>query len=371
MGEESTIWPLQAHTRAKHELLRAYLDAYFPILAQGRNRAKRLLFLDGFAGPGVYAGGEPGSPIVAMQAIAAARVDLSRCEFVFLLVEEDQERATSLETQIAQFRSTHDLLPNLTIQIEARPFAEVAEQILDQLESAGARLAPTFAMIDPFGFGGAPMNLIQRLLAFPKCEVFFNFMLDSVNRQAGNDIVVDHMRGLFGTDAFSDVPPSGSPDRHQFLLDLFENQLRDKAQFEYVSKLALINRRGRPNVIFHGTRHRKGLEVMREALWKVDAIDGSRFDARDDAAGQEKLWGNEIDLEPLRQAIAERFAGLHTTVDEIENFVLLETHYKLTHIRREGLKVLENRGEIVKVVKADDSKRRKGSFPAGCLIQFA
>jgi three-Cys-motif partner protein len=64
MPDEAT-WPIEDHTSAKHELLRRYLGAWFPILVS-RGFVRRVLFLDGFAGPGIYRGGEPGSPIIAM-----------------------------------------------------------------------------------------------------------------------------------------------------------------------------------------------------------------------------------------------------------------------------------------------------------------
>ena len=63
--QKDTIWPIEPHTSAKHQILRKYLDAWLPILGTYN---KRVVYVDGFAGPGQYTGGEPGSPIVALQA---------------------------------------------------------------------------------------------------------------------------------------------------------------------------------------------------------------------------------------------------------------------------------------------------------------
>ena len=46
---EQTIWKIEPRTAAKHELLKHYLGAWFPILA---SREQRIIFLDGFAGLG-------------------------------------------------------------------------------------------------------------------------------------------------------------------------------------------------------------------------------------------------------------------------------------------------------------------------------
>ena len=57
---EPVLWPLDDHTRAKHRVLRAYLDQWLPIMGQqalkvhraGAANPPRLLLVDGFAGPG-------------------------------------------------------------------------------------------------------------------------------------------------------------------------------------------------------------------------------------------------------------------------------------------------------------------------------
>ena len=61
------LWPLEPHSKAKHLVLRNYLDAWLPILG---SRSGRILFVDGFAGPGQYESGEEGSPVVALRAFA-------------------------------------------------------------------------------------------------------------------------------------------------------------------------------------------------------------------------------------------------------------------------------------------------------------
>ena len=57
-----TIWELKPHSLGKHLVLKEYLKAWLPILGQTQGR---ILFLDGFAGPGEYKGGEQGSPVIA------------------------------------------------------------------------------------------------------------------------------------------------------------------------------------------------------------------------------------------------------------------------------------------------------------------
>jgi hypothetical protein len=55
------VWRLDRHTLAKHEILRPYLRAWFPIMSKYNGW---LVFFDGSAGPGSYEKEEPGSPLM-------------------------------------------------------------------------------------------------------------------------------------------------------------------------------------------------------------------------------------------------------------------------------------------------------------------
>jgi three-Cys-motif partner protein len=94
----TTRWQLEPHTRAKHEILRRYLQAWMVILSQGR--FPEILYIDGFAGPGEYIGGEAGSPIIALDTALSYRPPL-QAKVHFLFVEKDPERADHLRQQIA------------------------------------------------------------------------------------------------------------------------------------------------------------------------------------------------------------------------------------------------------------------------------
>src|SRR5579862_6161073 len=106
---ESVLWNLEPHTAAKHRVLRAYIDAWIPVMAQQALLARqfsterpRLLFVDGFAGPGRYTRGEPGSPLIMLDALlshsALGRFD--GVDFVFLFIEHDERRVEHLKREV-------------------------------------------------------------------------------------------------------------------------------------------------------------------------------------------------------------------------------------------------------------------------------
>ena len=152
---EPTVWAIAAHTAAKHKILRTYLDAWFPIMSS----QPRVVFLDGFAGPGIYTGGEPGSPIIALESAKSHTAKLSK-ELVFLFVEERKDRAARLSEQVEALRCPD----RFKMEVKCGEFAPTLTTLLDGLDKNKGRLAPTFAMVDPFGFKGIPFPLMKRLI---------------------------------------------------------------------------------------------------------------------------------------------------------------------------------------------------------------
>ena len=88
------------HTVAKHLILKRYLDAWFPILGRFNDRIN---YIDGFAGPGEYEGGEDGSPLLAIEA-ARSHIDngtlAANVIIRFFFVEADPKSAAHLKCRL-------------------------------------------------------------------------------------------------------------------------------------------------------------------------------------------------------------------------------------------------------------------------------
>ena len=157
-----TLWPLEPQTLGKHLVLRNYLDGWLPILGRWNGR---LLFIDGFAGPGEYEGGQKGSPLVAMECVRQHKEmgRLRGTEVVFLCMESDVSRADHLRRLLESQAPT----PNTTFHVLDGDFDGHMTRLLNLIDEQNATLAPSFVMVDPFGVKGSRMQLIGRVLAMP------------------------------------------------------------------------------------------------------------------------------------------------------------------------------------------------------------
>lgn len=113
--------------------------------------------------------------------------------------------------------------------------------------------------------------------------------------------------------------------------------------------------------LFFATNSPKGIQKMKEAMWKVDQSGEFRFSDASDPS-QVQMFTPTPDFVRLRRAIVERFRGTETTVAEVEDFVLAETAYRETHYKREVLAALERSDPPQLKVINSPPGRRRGTF---------
>lgn len=333
---KTTIWDLEAHTRAKHEILRRYLQAWIPILSQGG--FKKGLYVDGFAGPGRYSHGEPGSPIIALRTALEQHGKLA-ATFLFLFVEKDAERAKVLQQIVDEAQPPQKLHVKVAAE---QTFESAMSELLDFYRTKGTSLPPTFAFIDPFGWTGAPFSIVKEILSHPSCEVLVTFMYEEINRFVGHPDQEKNFDTFFGTPKWRDGIGLPKPrERNRFLHDLYLQQLRTDAKMGYVRSFEMRNERDVTDYfLFYATNSPLGLKKMKEAMWKVDESGEFSFS---DATNPDQfvLFEKRPRFELLRAQIVERFAGREATVEEVERFVIADTAFRETHYKVQVLNPLE------------------------------
>lgn len=356
-----TIWPLEPHSRAKHEILRRYLRAWFPILGKYN---QRIVYIDGFAGPGVYAEGEIGSPIIALESALEHR-DLLTCEVSFLFIEDNEKRAAALLERV----SAIELPERFRFEVRPGECAPTLASLLDGLRSTGYALAPTFAFLDPFGYSHTPFEIVARILRNPRCEVLITFMFEEINRFLDLASQEAHFDTLFGTTTWRQarVAPTAR-DRRSRIQEVYGDQLRGVAR--YVHAFEMRNAADRTDYfLFFATNNLLGLKRMKEAMWKVDRTGSYSFS---DATNPDQpvLFSNEPDPADLERRMRRHFGAAEATVESIEEFVVGETPFRETHFKKQVLKRLELADPPGIEVTGAPATRKRGQYPDGTVLRF-
>lgn len=361
----TTVWRIEPHTKAKHEILRYYLEAWFPILSR---RSGRIIYLDGFAGPGVYTGGEEGSPVIALRTAVEHKLRNRFKEIMFLFIEKEAERAAKLKEVL------HERLPNLPENMKyhviGAEFAPTLEKVLQEIEQNGARLAPTFAFLDPFGFSGFPMKLIGRMMSYKKCEVLITFMVGFVRRFT-DDLREPVLNELYATEEWKKVRNITDPERRlRFLLNLYEKQLKKVGGAQYVRSFGMIGVYNQPiYYLIYGTKHPLGLQVMKEAMWNVDQRGTYKFSDLTDVNQTYIIdYQSNAHWVPMAaEMVHDKFRGKTVEESNVHQFVITDTPYVY---RKSILRYMESECHPPKVCGVRGRKRRL-CYPEGCSITFS
>lgn len=330
------------------------------------SKNRRVLIVDGFAGPGEYQGGQDGSPVIAMRALCdhSARSSI-RNEVRFLFIEGDEKRATHLDRIVKGFERS--LPRNASARVLPGRFDERMTAALDQLDVNSQRLAPSFVMIDPFGVSDTPMRVIQRILANPKAEVYISFMYEAMNRFKDTDEFRPHLDGLFGCDTWQEgIDIEEGEKRKDFFYSLYESQLR-AAGAKHVVRFELYDERRLVYAIFFATGYWKGADKMKEAIWRIDPF--GRFRFRGTRHAELELRPASPDVRPLRRALLDEFAlrGF-VGIEEVQEFVGSDrTDFYLGQLKTHCLRGMEEDGALEVDPK---SRKRTKTYPDGTRIRF-
>lgn len=357
---KETIWEAEPHTLAKHLILRHYLAAWFPILASW---SQRIVYYDGFAGPGRYSKGEPGSPIVALT-VAMEHSVAFKSELVFIFVERDRLRVENLRSEIERLTPPKEFKWNILEE----EFASALSKTLDGLKRKRLQMAPTFAFIDPFGIKGLPFKLIARLLRQQSCEVLITFMNQALERWATE--LPAQINALIGRPEAADKI-AGAEDRVAMARELYAQSLGTAAKYVRFFEMRDVSHRPIYDLFF-ASNNDLGHYKMKEAMWKADGSGDFLFSDGIDPA-QATLFSPDAPRE-FAPSLWRHFRGQTVDWEEISRYTRDATPFLETHARG-ALKLLEASGLDgfsirVAPTKADGKPRRRNTYPVGTQVTF-
>ncbi|MCL4257582.1 MAG: three-Cys-motif partner protein TcmP [Anaerolineales bacterium] len=264
---------LGEHSLAKVRLYGYYLAIYLNILSRAKIASKILLF-DLFAGEGKYAGGEKGSPLIALECIRAHAVNNNGCPDIKITFNDNGkstiEPGKDKIERVKEFASQIALPTNVEINFSGHNFRD-ALNYAKQAFKAEANPAGLF-FLDPFGYKDVPPQVIRDILQMGHTEVllflptFPMFRLSNsvqANDFPGSEPLRAFLFALFGKETeFKSV--------HDFIA-------KTKTQFKsflgkkiFVDTFTLETQEKNVHCLFFFTSNMQGFRKMVEAKWELD-----------------------------------------------------------------------------------------------------
>lgn len=304
MAKGGYIWNLNGplpliedHSRAKHDVLRAYLINYLRILAQSpHSEGVRVTLVDGFAGGGQYrsANGETvsGSPLILIEALNEARI----------LVAADREQRGFKGSYVIDARihlvesnaSTHAFLSgvisNLTgcwdnhtsVELHHGSLSAALPAIIADIK-ARQRAGRSVFILDQYGWSQINLGLVRTIFEkLPSAEVFLTWMVDHlinfVSEQTTDRLNVALVKGGLGahlkaehllaikSDATHD---SGDLTWRRAIQTLLADEIRSSSGATYCTPFYIVPRTSRRGYwLLHLSQHLRANEEMKRIHWQ-------------------------------------------------------------------------------------------------------
>lgn len=357
---------MERTTAAKHQILRKYLDAWVAILGGGRFASDHLVLIDAFAGPGRYSTGELGSPLLMINAYLEHSGAITATPH-FYFIEENAARVAHLRSEL----EAAQLPETLSVEVIEGTFDDKFPGLVARLTREFGALPPTFAFIDPFGAADLPVALTTPLLDVPRCEVLVYFPVSFLARFGEQAEFVPTMDSVFGGDSWRGAFADGVDfdTRERMLLDLFMDELRRRVPYVRAFEITPTQEKGGNTyyLVFGTANADQGLRKMKDAMWSVDPVGGVSF--RDSTLAEHPvLFEEKPDFAELERLLRERFGNAWFTIEQAENFTLLETPFRDNgHLKTPTLRPAEKRG-VLEVERQPG--QRAGSFTHGTKMRF-
>jgi three-Cys-motif partner protein len=367
-------WIAQPHTVAKIDILRGYLNAWFPILGSSTPKLP-MFYVDGFAGPGRYVEGQEGSPLVALECAKGALISGFRANrwiagHVYCLFVETKPSTLALLESELPGTPEHAWIHHKTFLGDFDPVLETLRR--DYPTAFGD--APLFVFLDPFGPTGLSFKTVTSILNSPKSEVLLHFDADGAARmiraldKGFNRSSQESLTQVFGDESWRSVSTEHSGTNQSFedttrdLVGLYLRRLRSVAGFAYPFQMITPSGTHDSEVGYYlifATNHPRGIAKMK-AVMKTVGQDG-RYRFSNFLSRQPLLFNPAASKVSDAENLHQYFQGTtNVTWNQIMSYTLNDTGLISP---KTMLKFLEDRGLINVRLTVVDVLRKPSTYP--------
>lgn len=371
MATDSFFDGCTEQSKIKSEIVSKYFWSWAKvIIPSAKSHNGRIAYIDLFAGPGRYNDGTISTPLLILER-AIKDNDMQKM-LVTLFNDADKGNAHSLEKAIKELPGIETLKYQPQIQN-----AEIGGEIVAMFERM--KLVPTLFFVDPWGYKGLSLQLVNSVLKNWGCDCIFFFNYNRINMGLTNPRVEEHMNALFGkerADLLRNKLNAMNPhDREFTVVEELVNALKEMSG-KYILPFCFKNELGTRtshHLIFISKNFR-GYEIMKEIMAKESSssdqgVASFQYNLAD--IRFPSLFSFTQPLDELEEKLLVHFSGRSIKMENIylEHCIgtpYIKRNYKAALIR------LEQKGKIIANPQAGQRKKHKGeiSFADNVFVTF-
>lgn len=339
----SKLTDKKQQTNKKIEYVRDYVIRWAEISAV-RNDVQTITFIDCMSNAGVYRDGDCCTAIEVLKVFCDIAERYPQKVFRVLCNDNDEGKIDILKKVIAAVKTE---VRNVHICTSVSDVNAYLDKLSTNPRLCGSPVfgygCSTILYVDPFDFGTVEIPKISAVLQKHYCELIFNFFISDYVRNIKND--QGRIQRCLGGKNIKDKDE---------LFSYVGEMLRVgniKHLFSY--DFRITNNVELYQIVF-ATPNTRGLEVLKDSLWKV--FDGAEYHRNQKDTGQATLFTSEYDQNAFlnkyareaRVILENSFPRQTLSYTQIEEFLIERTMLGASHIIRHVLKPMIASGGIVK-----------------------
>ena len=354
----------------KAQIVVKYLVAWGRVVAPRAD--EHVVYFDPFCGRGAYRDGSRSTPLLVIE--AASSVQALREKLMIVFRDAQEAYCFDLTTSMAKMPETG--------AFAHRPIAvcEEVDAALGQ-QFAGTTLSPTFAFLDPCGYKGLTLELINSLVKDWGCDCLIFFNYSRINAALTNPKVRDHMEALFSPSGLVDlrerVKGQTPRDREWIAMRFFEDLLLNQGPSQYVRWFRFL-RSGvdrTSHYLMFVSKSFRGYDIMKQIMaaegkFSPEGVPLFEFDPQEPDYVQTGLF-DESRLDDLAKGLMDELPSRMLNVQEIYRSHSPGTDY-IPDNYKSALRSLEEKGVVRCDPPAIERPMRKGvrTMADGTLVTF-
>lgn len=378
----------EEQTKMKHHVLAYYISQWLGILGSWSDT---LNYIDGFGGIGAFHTSEDtdkkeylsesyGSPIFTTETIRKLQ-NAKKIKKVNIVVIDTDQNCLENVKKILKFKGLDSKEEVIYIHGD---FDKQINLLLNKVK----KLAPTFFMVDPFGFSQIKLGTIKRIMENKYSEVLLNFMYNAIQRFVSikddpklKDALEKHFNELFGCEDWKKHIDKRTDEKEMALCSLFRKKCKEFSDFVYPFRLSFPDKKMPYYYLFHLSNHWKGCSLMKDSFAKFNTGNLEYKSKKEDSPtlfdcldkrerGDEcgRCLINDVNENSIcKDCFLKKFKGKRIKYEDLIIAIIDQIPQTQSEIRK-GLQDLEKEGKIT--VEAHDGRKRTKGIEIEDVICF-
>lgn len=334
------------------------------IIPRVETRGRRIAYLDLFAGPGRYGDDTKSTPLLILE--KAIQDDKMREMLVTVFNDKDQRNVQDLQSAINHLPGIERLMHKPLVLHK-----QVGDEMVKMFDTM--HLVPTLFFVDPWGYKGLSLQLVNSVLKDWGCDCIFFFNYNRINMGLSNRAVEEHMAALFGTaraEILRDILEPLSPqDREACIVEELCGALGAQAG-KYVLPFCFKNDAGTrtSHHLIFVSKNVVGYTIMkdimaRESSSRNQGVASFQYNPADRRFP--RLFELLQPLDDLEDMLLDAFRGPPLTVREV-----FERHNVGRPFTKSNYKDVLKRMEAKGLIRCDPARRRAGTLGDDVRVTF-